>query len=641
MTGRMTRVSLVLVSVLTACTVLASSPDNGASKTARRTGESAHDAERPPGTLAFLKERKGRRWTHVPRRVLAFYYTWYGRPERHGRWIHWAGVRPEDHEIATSTHYPARGAYDSHDPEIIDYHIDLARSHGVDGFICTWWGQGTYDDVAFAKVLDRAKEKDFEATIYWETARGSGPDRVQRAVGDLVYVLEKYGEHPAFLRVDGKPVIFVYGRVMGQVPLEEWKEIIPAVEARYPMGFLLIADGYTEAYARLFDGVHTYNICGWVRGKTAAELREASAASFASAVDLAKRHARISCITVIPGYDDTKIRTPGLRAERLGGETCKVLWEEAIRADPDWVLITSWNEWHEGSEIEPSHEDGDLYVRLTGEYARKFKSTPFSSRKVPELAGGVDPETARRLRELYEGATVGVLPDFTGNAVFWLAETGVALREFAWEDVVDPDVLDPSKVPVLVYAGYESYRRTVRSLGDVDGAIVRYLSDGGLLLALAAGPFPFFYDETHEAVHAAGMFGFPIHGGGAPGGGTIRGWESPPEGVRLRFEIDSKYLGGLPARIPFPEDGDLRWRPCSGSGLPPTDTYLPLVRLRDSRGREYGDAAAYIEHRASEPRGGKCIYAWMRLPDVLDRDVLYLGLFRLAAEKMARPNKGG
>ncbi|MBN1443543.1 MAG: hypothetical protein JXA90_12605 [Planctomycetes bacterium] len=60
------------------------------------------------------------------------------------------------------------------------------------------------------------------------------------------------------------------------------------------------------------------------------------------------------------------------------------------------------------------------------------------------------------------------------------------------------------------------------------------------------------------------------------------------------------------------------------------------MRLRDSQGRDWGDAAAYIEHRSSEPRGGKCIYAWMRLPDVLERDALYLGLFRLAAETMAR-----
>jgi hypothetical protein len=47
--------------------------------------------------------------------------------------------------------------------------------------------------------------------------------------------------------------------------------------------------------------------------------------------------------------------------ERWGGETYRVLWEEAVAAHPDYVLITSWNEWHEGSEIEPSVEYGSLF----------------------------------------------------------------------------------------------------------------------------------------------------------------------------------------------------------------------------------------------------------------------------------------
>ena len=85
-----------------------------------------------------------------------------------------------------------------------------------------------------------------------------------------------------------------------------------------------------------------------------------------------RKHNRISCVTVIPGYDDTKIRKPGLKAERQDGEAYRVLWQEAIKAKPDWVLITSWNEWHEGSEIEPSLEYGNEYLSLTKEYGARF-----------------------------------------------------------------------------------------------------------------------------------------------------------------------------------------------------------------------------------------------------------------------------
>ncbi|MGC8890962.1 MAG: glycoside hydrolase family 99-like domain-containing protein, partial [bacterium] len=51
------------------------------------------------------------------------------------------------------------------------------------------------------------------------------------------------------------------------------------------------------------------------------------------------------------------------------------LWKFAINSNPNWIIITSFNEWHEGSEIEPSEEYGDTYINLTKEYSLKFKET--------------------------------------------------------------------------------------------------------------------------------------------------------------------------------------------------------------------------------------------------------------------------
>ena len=216
-----------------------------------------------PGPLDFIRAQGERRYAKVPREVLAFYYTWYGTPETQGRSVHWGRINPEQHDISESTHYPARGAYDSYDPAVIDAHIDLAKQHDLTGFIATWWGQGTSDDRAFAILLDRAEYKDFKVTTYWETAPGKDRAQIDKAVSDLAYLVTRYGKSRALLKVDGKPVIFVYGRVMGEVPLASWPVIV--TEARARVGdFLLIADGYSESYARRFDGVHTYNICRWV-----------------------------------------------------------------------------------------------------------------------------------------------------------------------------------------------------------------------------------------------------------------------------------------------------------------------------------------------------------------------------------------
>jgi hypothetical protein len=83
---------------------------------------------------------------------------------------------------------------------------------------------------------------------------------------------------------------------------------------------------------------------------------------------------KISSVTVIPGYDDSKVGRPPPRpvTERWGGETYRALWQEAVAAHPDYVLITSWNEWHEGSEIEPSVEYGSVMLNDTAGFARAF-----------------------------------------------------------------------------------------------------------------------------------------------------------------------------------------------------------------------------------------------------------------------------
>ena len=96
--------------------------------------------------------------------------------------------------------------------------------------------------------------------------------------------------------------------------------------------------------------------------------------NYAQLVKTCREAGKIACATVIPGYDDSNIgRARAIVAERKNGQLYRELWDLAMQARPDWILITSFNEWHEGSEIEPSKEHGRFYVELTREYSKKFK----------------------------------------------------------------------------------------------------------------------------------------------------------------------------------------------------------------------------------------------------------------------------
>ncbi len=237
------------------------------------------------------------------------------------------------------------------------------------------------DKLDFVLSVIAEHDPDFKVTVYYETVPGCGgyslcsevarKDRIEGVVEDFKYLEEKYFSHPAFLHADGRPVVFIYSRVMLQ-SWPDWPFILKRFD-REGMDYYLSADaGWTwvQPFVQLgFDQVHFYNQLQQVL------LWSPGLLKYGSFVKGAHLYGRDAAVTVLPGYDDHLVpgRDPFL-IERENRETYKKIWENALAADPDWILITSFNEWFEGTEIEPSEECGDLYLEMTGEYSEKFKS---------------------------------------------------------------------------------------------------------------------------------------------------------------------------------------------------------------------------------------------------------------------------
>ncbi|MBI1792153.1 MAG: glycoside hydrolase family 99-like domain-containing protein [Acidobacteria bacterium] len=310
------------------------------------------------------------------RQVLAFYYGWYGNPGTSGKWVHWKDVNEAKKDIGGSTNYPRLGPYDSHDPKVIEEHCRLAKAAGITGFIMTWWSQGDFHDQGLPLMLDTAQKHGLKIMAYFETIHPPKEPTPEGAASGVLYILEKYGKHPAWLKENGKPVLFIYGRAVGQIKVDKWERALALANQRYAGGAVFIGDQISERAARIFDGIHTYNPTGKTAGKSVREIQEWARAAYPRWVKTAGD--RIACVTIIPGYDDTEVGRPAPRpnTDRHQGETYKALWKEAIAAKPDWVLITSWNEWHEGSEIEPSVENGEREWKTTRQFAPKFAKKP-------------------------------------------------------------------------------------------------------------------------------------------------------------------------------------------------------------------------------------------------------------------------
>jgi hypothetical protein len=310
------------------------------------------------------------------KRVLAFYYGWYGSPDSQNP--HWEGVDAANQRIGNSAHYPVLGSYDSHDPAVIEQQLCWAGEARTD-LIVSWWGKDDPTDKQLKALLARAGAYNISVTAYIEQVRSRSREE---ALAQVQYLLSTYGYHPSWLKVAGKPVVFVYSRAVWDIYPGNWQWVIQ--EARRVQPAVFIGDRLsmepTHVAARaplwnVFDGVHVYNVTDSIAGRTPTQIAQWAGRTYAGWVGSMGQ--RVKMVTVIPGFDDRKVRplrpAPRPVTDRHAGATYRALWEAAIQADPHWVLVTSMNELHEGSGIEPTIEHGSRELRATVEYASRFR----------------------------------------------------------------------------------------------------------------------------------------------------------------------------------------------------------------------------------------------------------------------------
>lgn len=280
--------------------------------------------------------------------ILAIYYPWYD-PWSFG---------------ARTAFQPALEGYQSDDPAVIERHVAQARSAGIDGFVVAWDGAGGRTDRNFRKLLDLGARHDLRATIYFETHNFTpgGPASVAEQLRAF-YAASL--DHPNLVRYQGRPAIFFWATRL--LPLASWASIRAQVDPEHRAVWIAEGDLFGQLADDTFDGIHPYSIA-W----SAAPAR--TLAAYAARVRAYP--GKLWVPTAMPGYDDTRLPRPDAFArDRAGGAYLAESFRGAVASGPDWaILVTSFNEWLEGHQIEPAREYGTFYLDLLAQLVAEYRT---------------------------------------------------------------------------------------------------------------------------------------------------------------------------------------------------------------------------------------------------------------------------
>jgi len=345
----------------------------------------------------------------VDNRVHAFYYAWYGNEEYDGNYYHWnhrimphwkteisdkfpVGRRHKPPLDIASNFYPNLGTYSSFDPMIQKIHMIQLKKAKIGVLVLSWYPEGKSDaeglprsEKFIKELLDSAEYGGIKVCFHIEPYEGR---TAQSVATDIKYLIEKFGDHGAMYRKPQPnakpgewdlPLFYIYdsyligaeswSRVLSRKHSNDTNSIRSSVETdAFVIGLLLKKEHEQTILSGGFDGFYTYFASpktSWASDRT--NWIELSA--------FATENKLLFIPSVSPGYIDTSIRpwNTGSTTSRDDGNFYRDNWRAAIASKPGIISITSFNEWGEGTQIEPAMNK-HVEREADDEFASKYLS---------------------------------------------------------------------------------------------------------------------------------------------------------------------------------------------------------------------------------------------------------------------------
>ena len=240
----------------------------------------------------------------------AFYYPWF----------------PETWSVNGSPvkYTPFLGHYRNGHSNVQRAHVDMLEYANVDVAIASWWGPDHHlDRSRITNLLNKSKGKSLKWTIYHEEERHND-QTIDELRADMAYLKKWFAWHENWAHVDGRPLIFVYNDSGCDVS-ERW---------------MAAANGEWHVVLKRFrnDDECPVQPDHWHQYGPAHAVVHEPGSSFA----------------ISPGFWKADENTPVLA--RLSTEEWRTNVMDMVSSNEPWQLITTFNEWGEGTAVEGATE---------------------------------------------------------------------------------------------------------------------------------------------------------------------------------------------------------------------------------------------------------------------------------------------
>lgn len=368
------------------------------------------------------------------RLALAHYMPWYEAKPYSPQWgWHWTmnnafdpdGTRTG--EVSLASHYtPLIGPYDSADPAVIEFHLLTMKLAGIDGVIIDWYGMQPFRDyallhrnaLALVEQVDRFGMRfavcyeDQTVPALVEAGRIEPKERVKHVTRELAWVEEHWFSRASYLRLEGKPVLLSFGQ--NGLSDKEWTACIDMLDTDI---------AYFSEHLRRTAAVGAFDWPIPLEGLAAAKRFHRQAMDMPSAIPAAYPR-------FVDVYEEAGLHASWGRIADADGSVLRETLSTSLQSEAAIVQIVTWNDWGEGTMVEPSREFGyrdleivsqlrariwqDRKARSESELSlplrllklrRQFVDTSVKQKLdliAQQLAGG-EIEAAREAMELLEG----------------------------------------------------------------------------------------------------------------------------------------------------------------------------------------------------------------------------------------------